>query len=311
MYDARYIKAHEYKVGPTHVLSLIPPGLVPKWPSPGSAGNSSLQDVSFSMSCSTAYNSSSSLSAGIYRSIVSPSLSLPLTLPQETNKKLASLNALKWSVWTSRGAGLTLAFDAGLLLVPMLRDVITVLRPKLVRFFPADENIWFHRQIAYSMAFWSVVHATAHYINFYNIELTRKSPPPPSSPPSSPAPYPGRGSYRDCPRHSVYPGRRHYRPLHAPHHAPHLHYCPPQNSSPVLRGILVHSPPRLLLLLGSLFTCYRLLRPRFRISRLHSNLPFLLHSTLSRLRELEVHHLARNRLLCGAHVPRIPCKESN
>ncbi|KIJ21819.1 hypothetical protein PAXINDRAFT_165200 [Paxillus involutus ATCC 200175] len=92
---------------------------------------------------------------------------------QETNQRLAALNALKWSVWTSRGAGLTLAFDAGLLLVPMLRNLIRVVRPKLAWLFPADENIWFHRQVAYSMAFWAMVHTTAHYVNFFNVERTQ------------------------------------------------------------------------------------------------------------------------------------------
>ncbi|KAG2044924.1 ferric reductase NAD binding domain-containing protein [Suillus americanus] len=92
---------------------------------------------------------------------------------QATDNKLAALNGLKWSVWTSRGAGLTLAFDAGLLLVPMLRNVIRVVRPKLAWLFPADENIWFHRQVAYSMAFWAMVHTTAHYVNFFNVERTQ------------------------------------------------------------------------------------------------------------------------------------------
>jgi NADPH oxidase len=89
---------------------------------------------------------------------------------QETNQRLAVLNGLKWSVWTSRGAGLVLAFDGGLILIPMLRNIIRVVRPKLTWLFPADENIWFHRQVAYSMAFWSMVHTTAHYVNFFNVE---------------------------------------------------------------------------------------------------------------------------------------------
>lgn len=95
---------------------------------------------------------------------------------QASNADLAALNTLAWSVWVSRGAGLALALDAALLLVPMLRNTLTVLRPQLARLLPADENVWFHRQVAYSMAFWTVVHVTAHYINFFNIELTRKSP---------------------------------------------------------------------------------------------------------------------------------------
>ena len=93
---------------------------------------------------------------------------------QESNKKLAALNGLTFSVWCSRGAGLVLAFDGGMILVPMLRNVIRVVRPKLAWLFPADENIWFHRQVAYSMAFWAMVHTTAHYVNFINVERTRK-----------------------------------------------------------------------------------------------------------------------------------------
>lgn len=92
---------------------------------------------------------------------------------QETNQKLAALNGLKWSVWSSRGAGLALAFNGGMLLVPMLRNIIRVVRPKLAWLFPADENIWFHRQVAYSMAFWTMVHTTAHYVNFFNVERTQ------------------------------------------------------------------------------------------------------------------------------------------
>lgn len=92
---------------------------------------------------------------------------------QETNQRLAALNQLTYSVWISRGAGLTLAFDAGLLLVPMLRNVIRIIRPKLKWLLPVDENIWFHRQVAYSTAFWAVVHATAHYVNFFNVERTQ------------------------------------------------------------------------------------------------------------------------------------------
>ncbi len=31
-----------------------------------------------------------------------------------------------------------------------------------------------HRQVAYSMAFWTMIHVTAHYINFINIERRRE-----------------------------------------------------------------------------------------------------------------------------------------
>lgn len=55
----------------------------------------------------------------------------------------------------------------------MLRNIIRVVRPKLTWAFPADENIWFHRMVAYQILFWAVVHTTAHYVNFINVERTR------------------------------------------------------------------------------------------------------------------------------------------
>ncbi|KAG8929241.1 hypothetical protein FRC01_004643 [Tulasnella sp. 417] len=95
---------------------------------------------------------------------------------QQTNQRLAALNGLKFSVWTSRGAGLVLAYDGFMILVPMLRNVIRVVRPRMMWLFPADENIWFHRQVAYSLAFWAMVHTTAHYVNFINVERTQVRP---------------------------------------------------------------------------------------------------------------------------------------
>jgi len=41
------------------------------------------------------------------------------------------LNGLKYSVWSSRGAGLCLGVDGALLLLPMLRNIIAALRPQL------------------------------------------------------------------------------------------------------------------------------------------------------------------------------------
>ena len=78
-------------------------------------------------------------------------------------------------MWLSRGAGLVLAFDGGLILIPMLRNILRIVRPRLSWLFPADENIWFHRQVAYSMAFWAMVHTTAHYVNFISVERARMS----------------------------------------------------------------------------------------------------------------------------------------
>ncbi|WWC70077.1 uncharacterized protein I206_104023 [Kwoniella pini CBS 10737] len=92
---------------------------------------------------------------------------------QQTNLKLSTLNKLKFSVWISRGAGLVLAFDGGLILIPVLRNLLKLIRPKLMWLFPVDENIWFHRQVAYQMIFWTMIHTTAHYVNFINVERTQ------------------------------------------------------------------------------------------------------------------------------------------
>ena len=82
---------------------------------------------------------------------------------QAADPRLAGLNTLQYSVWLSRGAGLVLTFDGMLILVPVCRTVMRFLRPK-IRFIPLDENIWFHRQLAYAMVFFSIIHTSAHYV---------------------------------------------------------------------------------------------------------------------------------------------------
>jgi len=82
---------------------------------------------------------------------------------QESNKKLAGLNTLTFSVWLSRGAGLCLSVDGALILLPMCKNVLRWLRPK-VRFLPLDEAVWFHRQVAYAMLIFTIIHVCAHYV---------------------------------------------------------------------------------------------------------------------------------------------------
>ena len=84
---------------------------------------------------------------------------------QQTDQKLAGLNTLKFSVWISRGAGLCLACDTTLILLPMCRTLLTYIRPK-VRWLHLDESQWFHRHVAYAMLFFTIIHVCAHYVKY-------------------------------------------------------------------------------------------------------------------------------------------------
>lgn len=94
---------------------------------------------------------------------------------QITDERLAALNGLEFSVWFSRGAGLCLSVDVTLILLPMCRNILRIIRPK-VRWLPLDESQWFHRQVAYSLLFWTVVHTASHYVNFFNVERSMVRP---------------------------------------------------------------------------------------------------------------------------------------
>jgi NADPH oxidase len=79
------------------------------------------------------------------------------------NQELVALNALTYSVWISRGAGLCLSVDGTLILLPMCRNLLRYFRPK-IRWLPLDESQWFHRQVAYALLFFSIIHTSAHYV---------------------------------------------------------------------------------------------------------------------------------------------------
>ena len=82
---------------------------------------------------------------------------------QQDDPRLAGLNTLTYSVWLSRGAGLVLSVDGAMILLPMCRNLLRFIRPKM-RFLPLDESQWFHRQVAYSILFYTIIHVTAHYV---------------------------------------------------------------------------------------------------------------------------------------------------
>ncbi|TIB36257.1 hypothetical protein E3P81_00018 [Wallemia ichthyophaga] len=109
---------------------------------------------------------------------------------QQTNERLAGLNKLGISVWASRGAGLVLALDGGLILLPMLKNLIHVIRSCFGSVIPLDEPVyviralqepsnsnksWFHKQVAYMLLLFTIIHVTSHYVNFINVERMRES----------------------------------------------------------------------------------------------------------------------------------------
>ncbi|KAI9848284.1 MAG: hypothetical protein M1837_000548 [Sclerophora amabilis] len=96
-------------------------------------------------------------------------------IKQADDIRLAGLNTLTFSVWISRGAGLALSLDVALLPLAMCRNILRWVRPK-VRWIPLDESQWFHRQVAYAMLFFTIVHVCAHYVNFFNVEKNQLRP---------------------------------------------------------------------------------------------------------------------------------------
>ncbi len=62
-----------------------------------------------------------------------------------------------------------------MILLPMCRNILRYVRPK-VKFLPLDESQWFHRQVAYSLLFYTIIHTSAHYVNFFNVEKTQIRP---------------------------------------------------------------------------------------------------------------------------------------
>ncbi|CAH7685780.1 NADPH oxidase [Phakopsora pachyrhizi] len=100
---------------------------------------------------------------------------------QANDQRLAILNLLRFSVWISRGSGLCLCLDGFLLFLPGLK-LDGFMRPKLGWLIPVDQNIWFHRQVAYTTLLFSAyplvltrfrIHTTAHYVNMLNVERTQ------------------------------------------------------------------------------------------------------------------------------------------
>lgn len=76
---------------------------------------------------------------------------------------------------TARSAALVLHFDVALILFPVCRTLISLLRQTpLNSIVPFDKNITFHKLIAYSIVFFSWVHTIAHINNVAQLAIKTK-----------------------------------------------------------------------------------------------------------------------------------------
>ncbi|KAI1318278.1 hypothetical protein EDD11_006974 [Mortierella claussenii] len=95
------------------------------------------------------------------------------------DKNLSNLNIpLNYSLWIARGGGMCLIWDCSIILLPVCRNILRILRVSFInKLIPIDENIWFHKITAYSILFCTTVHAIGHYVNFYKMDrLYREDP---------------------------------------------------------------------------------------------------------------------------------------
>lgn len=73
---------------------------------------------------------------------------------------------------TARGAALVIHVNTGIILLPVCRTLITILRnTPLNRVIPFDKNLTFHKAIGWSSLFFSCLHTVAHYVNFYRLSV--------------------------------------------------------------------------------------------------------------------------------------------
>ncbi|KAF9577452.1 hypothetical protein BGW38_007327 [Lunasporangiospora selenospora] len=88
---------------------------------------------------------------------------------------LVNLNVpLNYSLWIARGGGMCLIWDCSIILLPVCRNILRILRVSFLnKLIPIDENIWFHKITAYSILVCTVLHSIGHYVNIYKMDKLR------------------------------------------------------------------------------------------------------------------------------------------
>jgi NADPH oxidase len=81
--------------------------------------------------------------------------------------KLAEAGKANGWIVVARGFGQLLNFNCALVMLPVMRTILTVLRTlKFGIIAPLDKNLVFHRYIAYNIAIFGLLHGLAHYGNY-------------------------------------------------------------------------------------------------------------------------------------------------
>ncbi|KAG0345253.1 hypothetical protein BG004_003849 [Podila humilis] len=79
-------------------------------------------------------------------------------------------SVLGMTLGISRGSAAVINFDCGLILFSVCRNLISVLRSTFLNsIVPFDKNILFHKTVAWSIVFFSIIHCLGHYVNYHRM----------------------------------------------------------------------------------------------------------------------------------------------
>uniref|UniRef100_A0A1D1XVG3 Superoxide-generating NADPH oxidase heavy chain subunit A n=1 Tax=Anthurium amnicola TaxID=1678845 RepID=A0A1D1XVG3_9ARAE len=74
----------------------------------------------------------------------------------------------------ARSAALVLHLDAAIILFPVCRNLVSLVRQTpLNNVIPFDNNLEFHKAIGWSILFFALVHTFAHWVNFYRLAVAQ------------------------------------------------------------------------------------------------------------------------------------------
>lgn len=87
------------------------------------------------------------------------------------NKEFA-FRTLSWGAPLARASAICISFNSALMLITVMRNFLSWVRGSFIGgMVPVDKNIIFHRYIAYTIAFFTLVHVAAHFYNFYILSV--------------------------------------------------------------------------------------------------------------------------------------------